>query len=359
METFWFCVIALLWLGYLFLEGFDFGVGMLLPVLGRDETERRVVINTIGPVWDGNEVWLLVAVGATFAAFPAWYASLLSGAYLPLVLFLLALIGRGVAFEYRGKVDSARWRRTWDRVIVGGSWAAALSVGLLLSTTVFGLPLDAVGDRVGSPFASVRPETLLGAVAVAGYALVHGAVFLSLKTEGDVRERARALALKVAPFALLPLLVLLLAVQLRSGSVWTWGASIAVALAALGAYARLALRREGQAFALMGVAVAAAVAALFGALHPDVLPSTLDPAWSLTVAGAASSPYTLTVMTWVAAFGTPAVLVYQGWTYWVFRKRIGTRHIPPVHVPTGDAPVVDAPAPGAGPSRPSRPSGTS
>ncbi|WP_033436189.1 cytochrome d ubiquinol oxidase subunit II [Saccharothrix sp. NRRL B-16314] len=333
METFWFCVIALLWLGYLFLEGFDFGVGMLLPVLGRSGAERRVLINTIGPVWDGNEVWLLVAVGATFAAFPAWYAALLSSVYLPLVLFLLALIGRGVAFEYRGKVDSARWRRAWDTVIVAGSWTAALGVGLLLSATVFGLPIDAAGDRVGSPFAAIRWETLLGAVAVAGYALVHGAVFLSLKTEGEVRERARALALRVAPFALLPLLVLLLTVQLRSGSTWTWGASIVVALAALGAYGRLVLRREGQAFALMGLTVAAAVAALFGALYPDVLPSTLDPAWSLTVAGAASSPYTLTVMTWVAAFGTPAVLVYQGWTYWVFRKRVGTRHIPRVHVP--------------------------
>ncbi|GAA0223788.1 cytochrome d ubiquinol oxidase subunit II [Saccharothrix mutabilis subsp. mutabilis] len=333
METFWFCVIALLWLGYLFLEGFDFGVGMLLPVLGRDETERRVLINTIGPVWDGNEVWLLVAGGATFAAFPGWYASLFSSAYLPLVLFLLALIGRGVAFEYRGKVDSVRWRRVWDTVIFVGSWVATLGVGLVLTANVFGLPLDANGDRVGSPFAAVTLESLLGALAIAGYALVHGAVFLSLKTEGEVRERARAVALRVAPVALLPLVVLLLLVQLRFGTVWTYAAAIGVALAAFGALARLALRREGQAFALMGVAVACAVVALFGALYPNVLPSTLDPAFSLTVENAASSPYTLTVMTWVAAFGTPAVLVYQGWTYWVFRKRIGTRHIPQVHVP--------------------------
>ncbi|RKT51967.1 cytochrome d ubiquinol oxidase subunit II [Saccharothrix australiensis] len=333
METFWFCVIALLWLGYLFLEGFDFGVGMLLPVLGRDEAERRVLINTIGPVWDGNEVWLLVAAGATFAAFPGWYASLFSSAYLPLTLFLLALIGRGVAFEYRGKVDSARWRRVWDAVIVAGSWVAALGVGLVLSTNVFGLPLDAAGDRVGSPFAAFTLESLLGALAIAGYALVHGAVFLSLKTEGEVRERARALALRTAPFALFPLVVLLLLVQLRFGSVWTYAAAIGVALAAFGAFARLALRREGQAFALMGVAVAGTVVALFGALYPNVLPSTLDPAFTLTVENTASSPYTLTVMTWVAAFGTPAVLIYQGWTYWVFRKRIGTRHIPSVHVP--------------------------
>ena len=334
LATLWFCVIALLWLGYLFLEGFDFGVGMLLPVLGRDEAERRVLVNTIGPVWDGNEVWLLVAGGATFAAFPGWYASLFSAVYLPLVLFLVGLIGRGVAFEYRGKVDSARWRSRWDKVIVVGSWIAPLSVGLLLTSSVLGLPLDAAGDRVGSPFASIRWDTVLGALAVAGYALVHGAVFIALKTEGDIRRRARALALRIAPVALLPLVVLLLVVQVHSGTAWTWAASIVVGLAAFGAMARLYAGREGQAFALMAVAVVGVVVALFGALYPNVLPSTLDPANTLTIENTASSPYTLTVMTWVAAFGTPAVLVYQGWTYWVFRKRIGTRHIPPVHVPS-------------------------
>jgi cytochrome d ubiquinol oxidase subunit II len=334
LASLWFCVIALLWLGYLFLEGFDFGVGMLLPVLGRDEAERRVMINTIGPVWDGNEVWLIVAIGATFAAFPGWYASLISTAYLPVVVLLVALIGRGVAFEYRGKVDSTRWRARWDKVIVAGSWLAPLSVGLLLTSSVLGLPLDAAGNRVGSPFAAIRWDTLLGALAVAGYALVHGAVFIALKTEGEIRLRARALALRIAPFALLPMLVLLLVVQVHSGSVWTWTAAIVVALAAFAAMGRLALGREGQAFALMGLTVVAAVTALFGALYPNVLPSTVDPAFSLTVANASSSPYTLTVITWVAAFGTPAVLVYQAWTYWVFRKRIGTRHIPPIHVPS-------------------------
>ncbi|SEP64823.1 cytochrome bd-I ubiquinol oxidase subunit 2 apoprotein [Lentzea xinjiangensis] len=323
METLWFCLIALLWLGYLFLEGFDFGVGMLLPFLGRDNTERRVMINTIGPVWDGNEVWLLVAGGATFAAFPGWYAALFSAAYLPLTLFLLALIGRGVAFEYRGKVDSERWRRVWDAVIFVGSWVAALGVGLIIATTVLGLPIDANGDRVGSPFAAVRLETVLGALAVAGYALVHGAIFIALKTEGEIRDRARRMALTMSPVALLPLVVLLLHVA----GVW----ALAVLPFAGLALWRLWVGREGQAFAAMGLAVAATVTVLFASLYPNVLPSTLDPAYSLTVAGAASSPYTLTVMTWVAAFGTPAVLVYQGWTYWVFRKRIGVRHIPAAH----------------------------
>src|SRR4051812_32766491 len=173
LTTVWFCLIAVLWMGYFVLEGFDFGVGVLLPFISRDETERRVVVNTIGPVWDGNEVWLLVAGGATFAAFPGWYASLFSAVYLPLVLFLVGLIGRGVAFEYRGKVDSVRWRSRWDKVIVICSWIAPVSVGLLLTSSVMGLPLDAAGDRVGSPFAAIRWDTVLGALAVAGYALVH------------------------------------------------------------------------------------------------------------------------------------------------------------------------------------------
>jgi cytochrome d ubiquinol oxidase subunit II len=333
LPTLWFIIIAVLWLGYLFLESFDFGVGMLLPVLGRTEQERRVMVNTIGPVWDGNEVWLLVAGGATFAAFPGWYASLFSAAYLPLTLFLVALIGRGVAFEYRGKIDTKAWRRGWDLVIVTCSWVATLGVGLVLSWNVLGLPIDAAGNRVGNPFAAVRWDTLIGALAIAGFAVLHGAVFLALKTEGDIRERARRLAVRIAPVALTPLAALLILAQVNSGSWWTWISLIVVVLAALGAVARLALGREGQAFALLGAAVAAAVITLFGALYPNVVPSTLDPSFSLTVQDTASSPYTLTVMSWVALFGTPAVLVYQGWTYWVFRKRIGTRHIPPVEVP--------------------------
>ncbi|GAA3364185.1 cytochrome d ubiquinol oxidase subunit II [Saccharopolyspora gregorii] len=333
LPTFWFALIAALWLGYLFLEGFDFGVGMLLPVLGREERERRVLINTIGPVWDGNEVWLIVAGGATFAAFPGWYASLFSTAYLPLLLLLLVLIGRGVAFEYRGKVDTARWRRTWDTVIVLASWIAPMMIGLVLSASVFGLPLDANGDRVGGPLVLLTLPNVVGALAVWGFSFLHGAVFLSLKTAGEVRERARKFALRLGPVLLLPVIALLLVAQLTQGEAWTWvplGIALAAALAAL---ARMISWREGQAFALQGIALAGVVVTLFGALWPNVIPSTLDPAFSLSIAETASSPYTLTVITWVAAFGTPAVLIYQGWTYWVFRKRIGTHHIPPVHAP--------------------------
>jgi cytochrome bd ubiquinol oxidase subunit II len=333
LATIWFAVIAFFWLGYLFLEGFDFGVGMLLPVLARDNTERRVMVNTIGPVWDGNEVWLIVAGGAMFAAFPAWYAGLFSAAYLPLLIVLLALIGRGVAFEYRGKVDSERWRRTWDRVIMTGSWVAPLGVGLILATTVLGLPLDAAGNRVGSAFAAFRWDTLLGAIAVVAFSLTHGATFLALKTSGDLRERARVLALKLLPVAMVPIVAFLSVVQWRSGTLWTLLAFGISALAAVVAWLRLRADRDGQAFAALGVVIAGAAVVMFGALFPNVLPSTLDVANTLTIEGAASSPYTLTVMTWVAVFGAPAVLIYQGWTYWVFRKRIGTQHIPAVHAP--------------------------
>ncbi|WP_033292078.1 cytochrome d ubiquinol oxidase subunit II [Amycolatopsis jejuensis] len=333
LETLWFAIVALFWLGYLFLEGFDFGVGMLLPVLGRTNTERRVMVNTIGPVWDGNEVWLIVAAGATFAAFPGWYASLFSGAYLPLLVVLLALIGRGVAFEYRGKVDSERWRRTWDRVIMIGSWVPPLGVGLLLATTVLGLPLDPQGNRVGSPFEAVRWDTLLGALAVVGFSLVHGAAFLALKTTGDLRERARVLALRMLPVALLPMVAFLVVVQVREGELWTAISLAITVLAAAVAWLRLYADRDGQAFTALAVVITAAAVTFFGALYPNVLPSTLDPANSLTVAHAAASPYALKVITWVGAFGAPAVLAYQGWTYWVFRKRIGVQHIPAVHAP--------------------------
>ncbi|WP_370946008.1 cytochrome d ubiquinol oxidase subunit II [Amycolatopsis sp. cg5] len=327
LETLWFCVIALFWLGYLFLEGFDFGVGMLLPHLGKDNTERRLMINTIGPVWDGNEVWLIVAVAATFAAFPGWYASLLSGSYLVVLLIVLALIGRGVAFEYRGKVDSANWRAAFDKLIVFGSWVPPLGVGLLLATTVLGLPLDVNGNRVGSPFEAIRWDTLLGALAIVGFSLVHGATFLALKTSGEFRERAKKTALRLFP-ALIPLIAFLVLIQAREGEAWTLIPLVVAVVAAPTAWWRLRKDRDGQAFAALGVLIVATAVTMFGALFPAVLPSTGDPANSLTIANAASSPYTLEVMTWVSAFGAPAVLIYQGWTYWVFRKRLSTAHIP-------------------------------
>ncbi|APU12210.1 MULTISPECIES: cytochrome d ubiquinol oxidase subunit II [Actinoalloteichus] len=333
LPTVWFFLIATLWLGYFFLEGFDFGVGMLLGIGTRDEKERRVLINTIGPVWDGNEVWVIVAVGATFAAFPDWYAALLSGAYLPVLFVLLSLIGRGVAFEYRGKVDSVRWRRNWDRIIQIGSWVPPLGWGFIITATVTGLPIDVNGDLRGGPIDLVRIETLLGALALAGFSLLHGAVFLGLKTDGDIRWRMQRFARRYGALLLLPGAALLAIVQIRHGSAWTAVVAGVAVLASVGALLLLPRGRTGQAFTLLGVMLAAVVVVLFGSLYPNVMPSTIDSMFTLTVAEAASSPYTLSVITWVAAFGTPAVLIYQGWTYWVFRRRISTAHIPTVRVP--------------------------
>jgi cytochrome bd ubiquinol oxidase subunit II len=333
LSTIWFCLITVLWLGYFFLEGFDFGVGILLGLLARGNVERRVMVNTIGPVWDGNEVWVIVAIGATFAAFPPWYATMLSTAYLPVLLILLALIGRGVAFEYRGKVNSDRWRRNWDVVIQLGSWIPPLGWGLVLTAMATGLPIDGDGVLRGGPLAVFTVPAVLGALALVGFSIVHGAVFLSLKTEGEIRERARTLALRLGPLCLLPLVALVILLQVHQGSVWTLIVAVLGLLCGAAALVRLWAGREGQAFALLGGLIAGTVVVLFGSGYPDIIPSTVDPAFSLTVQNSSSSPYTLGVITWVAAFGTPAVLIYQSWSYWVFRRRIGTKHIPEVHVP--------------------------
>jgi cytochrome d ubiquinol oxidase subunit II len=333
LSEFWFILIAVLWIGYFFLEGFDFGVGMLLHPLGRTEEDRRLMINTIGPVWDGNEVWLLTAGGATFAAFPFWYATLFSGFYLPLFLILLALIARGVAFEYRGKVDSDRWRKSWDWAIALGSWVPAVLWGVAFANIVAGVPINAAGNYTGSLFTLLNPFGLLGGVAVASLFALHGALFLALKTEDEVRARANAAAARLGLAAIVAGGGFLLWNQFARGNGWTW---IPVLLAAGGLVAAVLANRagsEGWAFAATGVAIAAAVAALFGSLYPDVMPSSTDPAFSLTIANASSTSYTLRVMTVVALVMTPVVLLYQGWTYWVFRKRIGRRNLPPVTVP--------------------------
>ncbi|GAA2898748.1 cytochrome d ubiquinol oxidase subunit II [Pseudonocardia halophobica] len=331
LTVIWFLAIAVLWTGYLVLEGFDFGVGALLPVLSKDDTDRRVMINSIGPVWDGNEVWLITAVGATFAAFPAWYASMLSGFYLPMLLILLALIGRGVAFEYRGKVDSAVWRRRWDAVIVAGSALPAFLWGLLFANLVRGLAMGPDHVVTTDVFELFNGYALLGGVLTLGLFLLHGAVFLSLKTDGPVRLRARSFAAWSA-LVVLPLLVAFAGwTQARSGEPWTLPVAIVSVVAlALGA-GLVRRRREGWAFTATAVAVGMLAVLIFGSLFPDVLPSTTDPANSLTIDNAASAPYTLTVLSWVAAVFLPLVLAYQAWSYWVFRKRVTRDHIAVSH----------------------------
>ncbi|GAA1797373.1 cytochrome d ubiquinol oxidase subunit II [Planosporangium flavigriseum] len=325
----WFLLIAVLWAGYFLLEGFDFGVGVLLPVLGRSETQRRVLLNTIGPVWDGNEVWLIVAAGATFAAFPEWYATLFSGFYLPLLLILVALILRGVAFEYRGKVDSDRWRRNWDRAIVFGSLVPAVLWGVAFGNIVRGVALNADHHNVGGFVDLLNPYALLGGLTTLLLFVTHGAVFLALKTTGPIRASARAVAGGVGIAAVAAAGGFLAWTQILRGDAITAGTAVVAAATLVAALIANRAGREGWAFLATAVTVLAATATLFLALYPNVLPSTLDPAYSLTTTNAASSPYTLRIMTWVAVAFTPVVLLYQGWTYWVFRKRIGVQHIPP------------------------------
>ena len=327
LSTVWFMLIAVLWTGYLVLEGFDFGVGMLLPVLGRNDTDRRVLINTVGPVWDGNEVWLLTAGGATFAAFPEWYATMFSGFYLPLLLILLALIVRVVAFEWRGKIDDDRWRRTADRALIVGSWVPAVLWGVAFGNLVRGVRLDADSQYVGTFLDLLNPFALLGGATTGLIFLTHGAVFLTLKTDGDIRRRAGALAARLAVLTLVVAAAFAVWAQVAYSVPWTWAATAVAAAALVALVLTTRARREGWAFGCSAVAIVAAVVLIFGSMYPDVMPA-LDPQYSLTVQDASSTDYTLTVMTWVAVVLTPVVLLYQGWTYWVFRKRISADRIP-------------------------------
>ncbi|MGP2438738.1 cytochrome d ubiquinol oxidase subunit II [Streptomyces sp. JW3] len=323
----WFVLIAFLWTGYFFLEGFDFGVGVLTKLLARNRPEKRVLINTIGPVWDGNEVWLLTAGGATFAAFPEWYATLFSGFYLPLLVILLCLIIRGVAFEYRVKRPEERWQRNWEHAIFWTSLIPAFLWGVAFGNIVGGVKIDRDLEYVGTLGDLFNPYALLGGLVTLTLFTFHGTVFTALKTVGEIRERARKLALRVGLLTAVLALVFLLWTQADSGDGASLVALVVAVAALVAALVANQAGREGWAFTLSGVTIVAAVAMLFLTLFPNVMPSTLNPDWSLTVTNASSSPYTLKIMTWLAAIGTPVVLLYQGWTYWVFRKRIGTQHL--------------------------------
>lgn len=331
LPTLWFIVIAVLWCGYLFLEGFDLGVGMLIGLGRNTERRKRLLLNTIGPVWDGNEVWLLTAGGATFAAFPHWYASLFSALYIPLTIVLIALIFRAVAIEYRGKAITAPTRKAWDEALGLGSLVAAFGVGAMLASTTIGLPLNENGDRIGGAFAWLTWHAVLGGVAVVAFCWIHALAFLRLKTDGPVREEAGKLVGRWLPVSVLPMMVWALWVIINNDSALSW-VSLALSLAAL--FAAIIMGRagkEGISFIALGIMLVAAVAAIFIAAFPVVLPSTLDPAFNLTVETASSTPYTLKLMSIVAAFGVPLVLAYQAWSYWVFRKRLREEHIPETH----------------------------
>ncbi|MER7693504.1 cytochrome d ubiquinol oxidase subunit II [Streptomyces sp. NPDC097610] len=323
----WFVIIAVLWTGYFFLEGFDFGVGVLTKLLARDRTEKRVLINTIGPVWDGNEVWLLSAGGATFAAFPEWYATLFSGFYLPLLLILVCLIVRGVAFEYRVKRPEENWQRNWETAIFWTSLVPAFMWGVAFGNIVHGVKIDKNFEYVGNFGDLLNPYALLGGLVTLTLFTFHGTVFVGLKTVGDIRERARKLSLGVGLVAAVMALVFLIWTQADNGDAKSLAALIVAVVALVAAIAVAQTGREGWAFALSGLTIVAAVTMLFLTLFPNVMPSSLNADWSLTVSNASSSPYTLRIMTWCAGIATPMVLLYQSWTYWVFRKRIGTHHI--------------------------------
>ena len=337
LTTVWFILIAVLWTGYFVLDGFDFGVGMLMPVLGRGEqgeARKRVMLNTIGPVWDGNEVWVLTAGGATFAAFPNWYATMFSGFYLPLLIILVALIVRALGLDYRGKTDNPTWRKRWDYAIFFGSALPALLWGVALTNVVMGLPINAQKEYTGNLFTLLNPIGLLGGLTTVALFLTHGAIFIALKTEGDIRHDAQTLSLKTGAVAAVLAVALLVSVNVSTGTAWSWIAAVVAAVALLAGLFAIWRQREGWAFIGTSVAIAAAVATLFLALFPDVMPSTTNPAFSLTTTNASSTELTLTIMTWVAAVFTPIVLIYTSWTYWTFRRRIGTQHIPAVSVST-------------------------
>lgn len=338
LEVLWLALIAILWIGYFVLEGFDFGVGTLLPFLGKDDEDRRVLVNTIGPVWDGNEVWLLTAGGAMFAAFPGWYATLFSGFYLALFLILVALIVRGVAFEYRGKHDSPRWRAWWDRAIFVGSALPALLWGVAFANIVHGVPIDAEGEYTGTLLTLLNPYALLAGLTTLALFTLHGAVYLSLKTKGDLLERSRTAARRLSVVAALLVFAFL---------AWTYENAVSaddkgivpgvIPVAALGLAIAVPFlvraSRDGLAFTATALSIALITVTIFLNLYPRVLVSSTDKAYSLTIWSTSSTHYTLVVMTVVALLLTPVVLVYQGWTYYVFRHRIGRDDLAPLKSP--------------------------
>ena len=320
---FWFIVIAVLWTGFFVLEGFDFGVGMLHDAVGGDEPGRRAAINTIGPLWDGNEVWLVVAGAAMFAAFPGWYATMFSGFYLALALLLAALIVRGVAFEYRGKRDAARWRRTWDGALTAGSLLAPLLIGVALGDLLHGLPINSAQNYTGSFWDLLQPYGLFTGVTLVVICLLHGATFLSLKTTGDMHERAGMLARRVAPASGAFVLGFIIWTHVTASTTFFLNPiELLAVLAAIAAVWLVYDRRDGFAFAASTVTIGACILSIFVGLYPNVMVSTTSRAYSLTVHNTASGAYSLKAMTVVVILFLPLVLGYQAWTYYVFRRRV-------------------------------------
>ncbi|WP_055106179.1 cytochrome d ubiquinol oxidase subunit II [Paenibacillus ihumii] len=330
LNELWFILVAVLFIGFFFLEGFDFGVGMSTRFLAKNDMERRVLINSIGPFWDANEVWLLTAGGAMFAAFPNWYATLFSGYYTPLVVLLLALIGRGVAFEFRGKVENTRWKNTWDIAIFLGSLLPPFLLGVVFSGLLKGLPIDGDMEMKAGLFDMVNLYTLVGGITVVVLCLVHGLLFTSLRTTGSLRERARQLAHRLL-IPLAALFVIFGAMTYFQTDVFEARALplTLIAVAGLGAFLLagwfIRKERDGWAFGMTGTLIALSIASVFIGLFPRVMISSISEAYSLTIHNAASGPYSLKIMTIVALTLLPFVLGYQIWSYFVFHKRINEK----------------------------------
>jgi cytochrome bd ubiquinol oxidase subunit II len=329
LAAFWFIVLVVLWTGFLLLEGFDFGVGMLHGVVGKDEPGRQLAIRSIGPVWDGNEVWLITAVAATFAAFPAWYATMLSGFYPVFLVVVVALILRGVSFEYRAHAAGERGRRFWDGALTGGSLVIPFGLGIVLGGLLGGVPIDPQQEFVGSLGDLFRPYAVATGVTITLICLLHGAAFLALRTTGDVRRRAVGLSKTLGPVTAVVVLVFVAWTRIESGhGVLLSVVELGAVLAAVAAAVLVRSGRDGAAFAATSATMAAVVVSIFTELYPRVMVSSLGAANDLTVSGSASSPYALRVMTVVLAVLLPVVLIYQGWTYHVFRNRLSPT-VPP------------------------------
>jgi cytochrome bd ubiquinol oxidase subunit II len=350
---FWYIIIAILWTGFFVLEGFDFGVGMLHSLVGGDEAGRRAAINTIGPLWDGNEVWLIVAAAAMFAAFPGWYATMFSGMYLALALLLGALIIRGVAFEYRGKRDAARWRRTWDAALTTGSVLAPLLIGIALGDLLHGLPVNSSGNYTGTFWDLFTPYGVFTGVTLVLVCLLHGATFLCLKTVDEMHRRARRIAGRVAPCTAAAVIGFIIWTHVTAGRGFFLNViELLAILAMLAAVWLVWEHRDGFAFTATTITVAACIVALFVDLYPNVMVSSTSPAYSLTVHNTASYPYSLKAMTVVVVIFLPLVLAYQAWSYYVFRRRVSASDFRrPVPTPRTE-PEPAPPRPATPPVRP-------
>ena len=327
LNTLWFLLISVLFIGFFFLEGFDYGVGILLPFLAGDDRERRTMINTIGTFWDGNEVWLITAGGAMFAAFPNWYATMFSGFYLALVLMLLALIVRGVAFEFRSKDKNPGWRSLWDWMLFTGSFIPALLWGIAMANLIRGVPIDQNMHYTGSFLDLLNLYALVGGLASLSLFTLHGAIFLNLKTTKDLREKARQLAIRIWPVTVLLVFGFVILGYFETDMFSRLGVNPGISPVIAGVTLLLTgwllrIDRGGWAFTMTGFTIVFSTVTIFIGLYPRVMVSSIKDAWSLTIYNASSTEYTLGIMSIIALVLVPIVLLYQGWTYWVFRKRV-------------------------------------